>query len=78
MLSGTVCVKLDTDAAGKLLDSKVTYESPAGLGFGAAVMDKLPKITFLPGYLHGQPVACSTTWQILFRGAGRSSHWNTD
>jgi hypothetical protein len=41
-------------------------------------MEKLHKITFLPGFLHGQPVASSTTWQILFRGAGRSTHWNTD
>ena len=78
MLSGTVCVKLDTDATGKLLSSKVTYESPAGGGFGKAVMEKLHKITFLPGYLRGQPVACSTTWQLLFHGRGRSTHWNTD
>jgi len=78
MLSGTVCLKLDTDATGKLLSSKVTYESPAGAGFGKAVMERLHKITFLPGYLNGQPVACSTTWQLLFRGRGRSTHWNTD
>jgi len=78
MLSGMVCVQLDNDASGKLLASKVTYESPVGGRFGKAVMDKLHKITFLPGFLHGQPVACTTTWQILFRGAGRSTHWNTD
>ncbi|HXA08671.1 MAG TPA: hypothetical protein VNW28_01735, partial [Chthoniobacterales bacterium] len=78
MLSGTVCVKLDTDATGKLLASKITYESPLGSGFGKAVMDRINKVTFLPGYLRGKPVACSTTSQILFRGRGTNTYWKTD
>jgi hypothetical protein len=76
--SGTVAVKLDIDVTGKLGNSKITFESPAGRGFGDEVMRKIGSMTFLPGYLHGKPVASSTTWQVLFRAWMRGTHWKTD
>jgi hypothetical protein len=65
-LAATVVVRITADATGKLLDSKLVFETPPGKGFGATVMNKMGEITFLPGYLHGQPVACSANWHLLY------------
>jgi hypothetical protein len=75
--SGTVVVTLNVDATGKLNSSKLVFESPPGRGFGDEVMSKIGSNTFLPGYLHGKPVACSATLQLLTRPYGRT-HWKTD
>ena len=77
-LSGRVAISLETDATGKVLDSKVAFETPTGAGFGKAVMERIHTLTFLPGFLHGKPVACTTTWQQLFRGRRHGNHWDTD
>ncbi|HEY5036557.1 MAG TPA: hypothetical protein VII74_05445 [Chthoniobacterales bacterium] len=77
-LSGTVVVGVDTDATGKQLAARLIYVSPPGEGFGKAVMKNFHQITFLPGYLHGQPVACSSSIQFLFKGAYISSYWKND
>jgi hypothetical protein len=79
-VSGTVAFNINVDAAGKLKSSKLVFETPPGKGFGTAVMSGINDATFLPGYLHGKPVACSATLQIVFRGGGRGTgqYWQTD
>jgi hypothetical protein len=76
--SATVGVKMDLDASGKMKDSKVAFESPAGRGFGETVMKKIRDFTFLPAYQRGKPVASTTTWWLTFQGYGRGKRWNTD
>lgn len=76
--SGTVVVRVDTDATGKQLAARLIYETPPGEGFGKAIMTNFHQLTFLPGYLHGRPVACSANIQFLFKGAHTTSLWNTD
>lgn len=79
-VSATVAFSVSVDAAGKLKNTKLVFETPAGKGFGPEVMNKIKDVNFLPGYFHGNPIACSATLQTVFRGAGRGTgtHWQTD
>ena len=75
--SATVVLKLNVDATGKLTGSNLLFETPPGKGFGAQVLGKIGAQTFLPGYLHGKPVACATTFQLVSQPYGRD-HWKPD
>jgi TonB family protein len=76
--SGSTTVRVTVDATGKLEGAKIVLDSPPGKGFGEEVMSKIGDCTFLPGYLNGKPVACSTTFPVTFRSAGKGSQWNSD
>jgi len=73
-----VVVKLQTDATGKLLSSKVTAQRPPNADFGAVVMRRINRISFTPGYLHGRPVPSSTSWEVIFQGNRGGTYWNND
>lgn len=75
-LSGGVIVNLQTDATGKLLSSRVVSQTPPNADFGAIVMKRIKRITFTPAYLHGSPIASSTTWEVVFHGNRGGSYWN--
>jgi len=75
--STTVVLKLNLNATGKLTGSKLIFETPPGKGFGAKIMERIGNQTFLPGYLHGKPVASSTTFQLVSQPYGRD-HWKSD
>lgn len=74
--SANLRMKLDFDNTGKLLHSQVTFDSTPGMGFEAEILKEIGKAHFLPGYLHGTPVACSINWVVIFGGAGHGSYWN--
>ena len=76
--SGDVGMALTIDANGNLKEAKITSETPAGLGFGPAVKDKINTVTFLPAYFHGKPVSSTTTTHFLFKGWGHGPQWRTD
>jgi hypothetical protein len=69
---------VNIDANGTLKDAKLASETPAGLGFGDAVRNKIDRLTFIPGYLHGKPVSSTTTMHFLFKGWGHGPQWKTD
>ena len=75
LTAGLVAVRVDTDATGKLLGAKFLREYPPNGGFGEAVMKRIDKVILSPGFLHGRPVACSTTWQIPFIGPKFTNRW---
>jgi hypothetical protein len=63
-------VVLDVDTTGKVTNSKVAYEHPPGLGFGAAVAGPIRDAIFIPGFRNGKLVPCHFTWTLLFFGPG--------
>ncbi|MDQ6622611.1 MAG: energy transducer TonB, partial [Verrucomicrobiota bacterium] len=67
---GVASVALGVDATGKVTSVKVTYEHPAGMGFGAAVAGPIRDADFIPGYRKGQPVACHFDLPFIFFGPG--------
>jgi hypothetical protein len=73
---GTVAIRMNIDANGKILGTKLLYEHPQGMDFGAQAMMEVRDATFLPGYRNGKPVSCSFTLPILFRGMGPAK-WKT-
>jgi hypothetical protein len=76
--AANVVVRLTVDATGELKGSQVIFETPPGKGFGAEFVSGIKDMTFLPGYLHGEPVACSANWEIIASGAGRGEQWKPD
>jgi hypothetical protein len=77
--SATVVMRISVDATGKLEDAKLVFETPPGKGFGAQYLNYFRDCIFLPGYLHGTPVACSANFPIVSMSAGRHfSHWKPD
>ena len=75
LTAGLVAVRVDTDVTGKLLGAKLLREYPPNGGFGEAVMKRIDKVILSPAFLHGRPVACSTTWQIPFIGPKFTNRW---
>jgi hypothetical protein len=63
-------VVLDVDATGKVTSSKVAYEHPSGMGFGAAVAGPIRDALFIPGFRNGKLAPCHFTWTLLFFGPG--------
>ncbi len=74
--SANLRMQLDFDNTGKLLHSRVTFDSTPGMGFEAEIMKEIGKAHFLPGYFRGTPTACSVNWVVIFSGAGHGSYWN--
>lgn len=72
--SGLVLVRLNVDAAGKVTGVTLAMEKPEGRGFGAEVMGRIGEVVFIPGYLHGQPVSCTSTLPVLFK-SGFGGRW---
>ena len=77
-LSGAVMMNLQTDATGKLLSSRVTFQTPPNADFAAIVMRRIKRISFTPAYLHGSPIAASTIWEVVFEGNRGGSYWKND
>jgi Gram-negative bacterial TonB protein C-terminal len=75
MEPAVVAVQIQIDETGKLLDAKIVREHPPGSRFGMSVMENIKTVTFSPAFLHGKPIASSTTWTIPFRAYGRNNRW---
>jgi hypothetical protein len=63
-----VVIRISVDVTGKLQDAKLMFETPPGKGIGRYWLNEVRAATFLPGYLHGNPVACSANIEnVSFR-----------
>ena len=69
--SGVATVKLSVNEMGQVQSASVTYEHPAGMGFGAQTAGPIRDATFIPAFRNGKPVACQFNWTIVFTSTGR-------
>lgn len=63
--NGAVIFSLHVDQHGRLLDSRLVSESPAGFNFGLVTLKALATAKFIPAFRNGQPVECTfqrTEW----------------
>ncbi|MBA2269131.1 MAG: hypothetical protein H0W20_00845 [Chthoniobacterales bacterium] len=67
-VAGVGSVFVDMDVNGKVLNTKVTYEHPPNLGFGAAAAGPLYDANFIPAFRNGKPVPCRFTTSVVFQG----------
>jgi TonB family protein len=56
-VEGVAYIRCEVTTAGDASGCKVTFESPAGLGFGSAALEMAPLFKFRPKTVDGQPVA---------------------
>jgi TonB family protein len=66
--NGVVILSLHVDQHGRLLDSKVVSESPAGFNFGHMTLKALATAKFIPAFRNGKPVECTyerTEWVVV-------------
>ena len=68
---GVASLKLSVDEMGAVRAASVTYEYPAGMGFGAQAVGPIRDAAFIPGFRNGKPAACQFNWTIIFTGPGR-------
>ena len=68
---GLASLKLNVNELGEVQAASVTYEHPAGMGFGAQAVGPIRDAAFIPGFRNGQPVSCQFNWTIIFTGTGR-------
>ena len=68
---GVAAVTVDVDANGKVQNTVLAYEHPAGKGFGTEVADALRKAVFIPGFRNGKAVPCRFTYSVVFNGTSR-------
>jgi hypothetical protein len=68
---GLASLKLNVNEAGQVQAASVTYEHPAGMGFGAEAVGPIRDAAFIPGFRNGRPVSCVFNWTIIFTGPGR-------
>ena len=73
--SALVAIRIETDASGKLLNTRVLREHPPRLLYGAVVMKGIEKVRFSPAFQRGRPVASSTVLHIPFRSSWRGRRW---
>lgn len=64
--------KIQVDATGHVTGSKVAYEYPAGMGFGAEVAGRITEAVFIPGFRDGKLTPCTFTWALIFETLGPS------
>lgn len=69
--SGLASLKLNVNELGEVTAASVTYEHPAGMGFGTQAVGPIRDAAFIPGFRNGKPVACQFNWTIIFAGTGR-------
>lgn len=69
--SGLASVKLSVNDIGQVKAASVTYEHPAGMGFGRQTVGPIRDATFIPAFRNGRAVACVFDWTIVFTGTGR-------
>ncbi len=63
---GLAEVKLAVDANGQVTGSKVVYEFPPKMGFGAEVAGRVTEACFVPGFRDGKRTACQFDWPLNF------------
>lgn len=68
---GLASLKLNVNEMGQVQAASVTYEHPAGMGFGTQAVGPIRDAAFIPGFRNGKPVACQFNWTIVFTGPGR-------
>lgn len=77
--SGLVSVNVDVEGNGKLLSAKASAtKGMAGRGYLKSIEERIHQLNFIPAFSHGQPVACSATWHIAYRGWGHNESWMSD
>ena len=57
--NGAVVLSLHVDQEGRLLDSRLVSESPAGLNFGPLILKSFATAKFVPAFRNGKPVECT-------------------
>src|SRR6267143_1201110 len=61
---GLASLKLSVNEMGQVQAASVTYEHPAGMGFGAQAVGPIRDAAFIPGFRNGKPEACQFNWTI--------------
>lgn len=70
--SGIGSATIDIDATGHVTSSKVAYDYPPGMGFGAEVAGRITEAVFIPGFRNGKLTPSRFTWTLLFDRTGPS------
>ncbi len=68
--SGIGAARIQADATGHVNSSKVAYDYPAGMGFGAEVAGRITEAAFIPGFRDGKATPCEFVWTLIYNRYG--------
>ncbi len=74
-INGRVILALDLSAKGKLENSRVLAENPAGLGFGTAALDVVSNLSFTPAFGKDGIVTSRILYAVHFPADDNRQEW---